>query len=622
MSLNRKLSLMFFLLVSGLLVLVIAVILLAFRSFSVDAATLRVQTAAEMLRVHLTEAMIQGTIHERGRFMDRLSEIEGLMQARVIRAEQVNFQFGESMLDEAPADDIDRLVLADGRPRSVLHDRLGFQASFRSTIPYVATAHGEPNCLTCHLVPEGTVLGAVTLEVSIDDMKRRALLTVAVVAVVLVGFAACALMLLSRLLRPVGDTAREVEQAVSRAMNGDFKTRLQTDSSDDIGKIAGQLNRLLTFLDDSLGRINSRVELLTERQPKAGENQLKVTVELVNQLADASSFKQAIEEDEHKSEVYDRFGRILSERLGIKHYSIYEAASGREMKVAMVDGVPLSPCKWCDPSILERPEHCRARRTGHVVDGFGQPDICYAFKAPGEGARQYRHFCVPIMLQGEVGSVVQVVADENSVGHVESRLPYVKVFVREMAPVLEAKRLTETLRESALRDPMTGLNNRRFLEECIDSLVASSRRRKSSLALLMLDLDYFKVVNDTHGHDAGDTVLKTLASTLRNAVRASDLVVRFGGEEFVIVLQDSDAEGAALVAENIRAAVESLKINIGSEVLRKTISIGYAMLPEDGDAFWQVIKFADVALYKAKTTGRNRVVRFSPDLWDVTQGGY
>ncbi len=622
MSLNRKLSLMFFAMVSGLLVLVIAVIMIAFRSFSADAATLRVQTAAEMLRVHLTEAMIQGTIHERGRFIDRLSDIDGLMQARVIRAPQVNAQFGDSTLDEAPADDIDRLVLADGRSRFVLHDRLGLQASFRGTIPYVATAQGEPNCLSCHMVPEGTVLGAVTLEVSIDDMKRRALMTVAVVALVLIGFAALALMLLTRLLRPVGHTARAVEQAVTSAMNGDFKTRLQTHNGDDIGKIAGQLNRLLAFLDDGLGRINARVEQLTERQPLAGENQLDVTVELVNQLADAASFKQAIEEDEHKSEVYDRFGRVLSERLGVAHYSIYEAVSASEMRTAVVDGVPLSPCKWCDPSILERPEHCRARRTGHVVDGFTQPDICYAFKAPGDSGRRYRHYCVPIMLQGEVGSVVQVVADEMNVGQIEPRLPYVKVFVREMAPVLEAKRLTETLRESALRDPMTGLNNRRFLEECIDSLVASARRRSTSLGLLMLDLDYFKVVNDTHGHDAGDTVLKALANTLRNAVRASDLVVRFGGEEFVIVLQDTDADGAASVAENIRVAVEALKINIGSEALRKTISIGYAMLPEDGDTFWQVIKFADVALYKAKADGRNRVVRFTPELWDASNGGY
>ena len=619
MSLNRKLITLFSAMMAVLVVLVLVVILFAFRTFSVASSSAHVHTTAEMVRVHLTESMIHGTIQHRAQFFDRLREVEGLLDARVIRSHHVNNQYGESGLDEMPADDIDRLVLADGQARFVVTDEWG-SPRFRGTIPFPATASGYPNCLACHMVPEGTVLGAVTLEVSVDDIKHKALMTVLAVAVVLIGFAVSAIMLLSRLVRPVGETAHHVEVAVNRAMAGDFKTRLQAEGRDDLAKIARQMNSLLGFLDDGLSRISKRVEQLTERQPMQGENQLEVTVELVEQLADAAGFKQAIEEDEHKAEVYDRFGRLLSERLGIKLFSIYEAIGNNQMTPMAVDGVPLAPCKWCDPLILERAEHCRARRTGHVVDGFTQPGICYAFRPPeGEG---YRHYCVPIMLQGKVGSVVQVVAPGEAISTIERRLPYAKVFVREMTPVLEAKRLTETLRESALRDPMTGLNNRRYLEECIDAMVSACRRRKSSLAVLMLDLDFFKVVNDTHGHDAGDTVIKTLANTLRNSLRASDLVVRFGGEEFLVVLQDTDAAGATNVAESIRSAVENLKINIGTEVLRKTISIGFAVLPDDGDAFWQVVKYADVALYKAKELGRNRVVRFDTEMWTPANGGY
>jgi diguanylate cyclase (GGDEF)-like protein len=109
--------------------------------------------------------------------------------------------------------------------------------------------------------------------------------------------------------------------------------------------------------------------------------------------------------------------------------------------------------------------------------------------------------------------------------------------------VLETKRLMESLRDSTLRDPMTGLNNRRFLEEYVETLVASVQRKGAHpSAILMLDLDYFKMVNDTHGHDAGDAVLKALSNVLKQAVRASDLVIRYGGEEFLIVLLDSSAE--------------------------------------------------------------------------------
>jgi diguanylate cyclase (GGDEF)-like protein len=182
--------------------------------------------------------------------------------------------------------------------------------------------------------------------------------------------------------------------------------------------------------------------------------------------------------------------------------------------------------------------------------------------------------------------------------------------------VLEAKRLMEHLRENALRDPLTGLYNRRFLEEYASTLVAGCQRRKCQFAVLMLDLDFFKQVNDTHGHEAGDKVIKTLADILARNVRSADIAVRYGGEEFLVVLMDCGAEGALQVAEKIRAETEATKIPLPTGMLQKTISIGVAVYPEDADTFWQVVKFADVALYKAKETGRNKVVRFVAEMWD------
>ncbi|MDP2821847.1 MAG: GGDEF domain-containing protein, partial [Sulfuritalea sp.] len=200
-------------------------------------------------------------------------------------------------------------------------------------------------------------------------------------------------------------------------------------------------------------------------------------------------------------------------------------------------------------------------------------------------------------------------------------VPFVAVYLREAGPVLEARRLMEHLRENALRDPMTGLYNRRFLEEYVGALVGGTQRRKSAFSVLMLDLDFFKQVNDTHGHEAGDKVLKTLADILVRDVRSSDMAVRYGGEEFLLVLMDTGADGAMKVAEKIRGAVEATKVPVPGGILQKTISIGVAEYPSDSDTFWQVVKFADVALYKAKTGGRNRVVRFLPEMWDA-EGSY
>jgi len=162
---------------------------------------------------------------------------------------------------------------------------------------------------------------------------------------------------------------------------------------------------------------------------------------------------------------------------------------------------------------------------------------------------------------------------------------------------------------------MTGLYNRRFLQEHTAQIISGVLRRKTQIGLLVCDIDYFKQVNDTHGHDAGDQLLRETAIVLKNAVRESDIVIRFGGEEFLVLLMDVQSGDAVVVAEKIRQSIEKLKVTVGEKVLQKTISIGVAEFPGDTDGFWQAIKYADVALYRAKEGGRNQCVRFAPDMW-------
>jgi diguanylate cyclase (GGDEF)-like protein len=379
------------------------------------------------------------------------------------------------------------------------------------------------------------------------------------------------------------------------------------------------MNRLLTFLDDGLNRIGSNVARLTERTPAPGENLLTATIEMVEGLTKAAHFKQAIEEDESKTEIYQRLATTLKNEFQLNEFSIYEVGSNKKhMQTILVDGQLADACRWCDPQILVRPEACRVRRTGHLVDGVSNPEICYSFRPPVElGAR--RHICFPVIQSGSVGSVVQLIAPPAEQQALEDKAPFINVYLRETAPVLETKRLMESLRDSTLLDPMTGLHNRRFLEEYVETLVANVQRKRTNVAILMLDLDYFKMVNDTYGHDAGDAVLKALSNVLKQSVRASDLVIRYGGEEFLIILIDSAGEIANSVAENIRVAVENLKVQVAGTMLQKTISIGISDFPTDSETFWQAVKFADIALYQAKDQGRNRVIRFNPSMWSDTK---
>ncbi|HEY6898602.1 MAG TPA: diguanylate cyclase [Rhodocyclaceae bacterium] len=616
MNLQNKVTLFFGVLSLGLVAALVVIGLWSFRQYSVATASEHIRTAAEIVRVHLTESMINGVISKRQNFLERLKEVEGLQSARVIRGSLVQQQFGKGFNEEQPADSIEMQVLADGKQHFDIIDANG-PVIIRGTIPFVAHRGGNPNCLQCHQVAEGSVLGAVTITMSIEHLKRKAIYTVLLMVAAVTLFAFATFFLLRRFLRPIVDTAVHVEKAVHRAIGGEFKASIEVLTRDEIGRIANDVNRLLAFLDQGLTRISRNVALLTEHTPAPNGNQLQDTIDMVDALTQASQFKQAIEEDETKAEVYCRLASAVEGRFGVKEYSMYELVLNRnQIKPMVVDGEADAGCKWCDPLIQVRSESCRVRRTGHLVDGLSTPDICYAFKPPAEAPGRH-HICFPIMSSGGVGSVLQLVVDEDNIERVKALTPYINVYLQEAAPVLEAKRLTETLRESNLRDPMTGLHNRRFLEESVDSLVANTQRRGGHLGVMMLDLDYFKMVNDTYGHDAGDAVLKALAKVLAGAVRSSDMVIRYGGEEFMIILQNTDGDGAIPVAEKIRTAVEELKVQVAGGVLQKTISIGIADFPKDSDTFWQAIKFADVALYRAKEDGRNRVVRFTPELWDA-----
>jgi two-component system cell cycle response regulator len=182
---------------------------------------------------------------------------------------------------------------------------------------------------------------------------------------------------------------------------------------------------------------------------------------------------------------------------------------------------------------------------------------------------------------------------------------------------LRKKRYSDRLRynvqlslEMAITDQLTGLHNRRYMGRHLDTLISSAEQSGKPVAFLILDIDYFKAVNDTHGHDIGDEVLREFASRIAANVRGIDLACRYGGEEFVVVMPDTDMEFASAVAERLRRSVETTPFPISREPhrLNVTISIGIAGSERFGDTADKLLHRADKALYRAKREGRNRVV--------------
>ncbi|MDY0189801.1 MAG: diguanylate cyclase [Desulfuromonas sp.] len=338
--------------------------------------------------------------------------------------------------------------------------------------------------------------------------------------------------------------------------------------------------------------------------------------DLMDTVHGMTVFKNVIEEDASLEDVYSRMGEAFSANVGIEDYRIYEVDSTYKGMKAVFPLALSDKELSCEADILTSCELCRAVKTGHQISSVTYDRVCKQFIP----CQDKVHVCIPMIIGGHAGGVVQFVFDKEgeyaaSRSEIEHKIAKAEAYIKQSLSVIEAKRLMNTLRESTLRDPMTGLFNRRFLQDQASHLIAGSLRRNKKIGLLMCDIDYFKQVNDKFGHDAGDLVLKESSAIIASSVRESDMVVRFGGEEFLVILTDVEEGDAFRVAEKIRLNIEAKVFITAGEKIRKTISVGVSEYPRDSEGFWQAIKYADVALYSAKEGGRNRSISFDPSMW-------
>lgn len=375
-----------------------------------------------------------------------------------------------------------------------------------------------------------------------------------------------------------------------------------------IGQIVHQIHSIGTGEVD----LSKKLEIKSEDEIGTLSKEFNT---LVDTVYGVTVFKKVIEEDPSLDMVYSRLGEVFQREAEIEEYRIFDINHAKNT-MRLVDPPLLGENDmFCHPEILNDTCLCRAKKTGHSISSFEYEGVCRQFCGNGRS-----HVCVPLVVAGRTSGVVQFIFNNDRSDfyqeEIQRKVFKAESYIKHSLSVIETKQLMQTLRESSLVDGLTGLYNRRFLQDHSQQIIAGVLRRKKQISLLMCDMDYFKQVNDKYGHDVGDTLLKETSHILKSSVRESDVVIRFGGEEFLILLIDTELGYGMQIAEKIRKKVEETKFKIPTGVLHKTISMGVCEFPQDTEGFWQAIKFADVALYRAKEEGRNKCVRFDTEMWN------
>ncbi|MEY3297929.1 MAG: phytochrome-like protein cph2, partial [Cyanobacteriota bacterium] len=254
-----------------------------------------------------------------------------------------------------------------------------------------------------------------------------------------------------------------------------------------------------------------------------------------------------------------------------------------------------------------QPHDCWALRRGrwHSITSDRQGLHCNHVKAaPPDLAT----LCIPMIAQGETLGMFYL-STQNAEGLNQAKQQLARTVAEQVGLAIANLNLRETLQSQSIRDALTGLFNRRYLEEALQTEIARAQRHQYPTAVVMIDVDHFKVFNDTYGHDAGDFVLKAIAQVIGDHVRGSDIACRYGGEELTLVFPETALIDALAKAEEIRAAIHHLSLSYGGRTLDKlTASLGVAVFPDHGTTGGAVIQSADAALYRAKAAGRNQVI--------------
>jgi len=580
------------------------------RTYGINSSLNKAISVSELVKNGLTTHMINGNTHQRDVFLNSISHVQNIKELWVVRGDNVINQYGEPFKNEYPRDEIDKKVLKNGKMEFIVSDYLEKEPTIRVTIPYKAVTNGSTDCLKCHDVKFGDTLGAISLVLDISDLRELGMKTIYMLSILTLLLLIIVYPLLNKILHKYFDVIEKLDENIAQAVNGKFMP-LKANAQDEkeISSLVNGYNNLISKLDETFIAIDNKLKGLTGHIAIRGAvNPIEDANMIVDNLSNIFQFKKAIELDETKDDIYARLGQILNNKFKLNHFTIVEVNHKLEtMDIVFKSG----ELYFCSKELETNPELCRAARTKTDVTSLEYHNSCPYFLSKSK-----YHYCIETKPSNDISLILNFVLEtKEELETIHQNVSFIKSYITEAAPNIEVKLLLKALKESAFKDSLTGLYNRKFLDEHLKKLLPQLDREHKKMAVLMLDMDHFKAVNDEYGHDIGDLALKELARVLLSNIRESDIVVRFGGEEFIVMLVGIESEAEALkVAEKLRLKVSQNEIKVyENTTISKTISIGMAIYPDNSRSIDSILKYADIALYEAKRKGRNRVIEFSQE---------
>ena len=575
-------------------------ITLNLRDFGLDNAKTKAQLVAQSVKNGLTAHMVNGIMDNRKFYIDETKDLDNVDDLWIIRSNTVAKQYGAGT--ETAKDSIDKKVLASGKILEHVEENFIGHSSYRITIPYKAEVSNNISCLSCHEAKEGDTLGAISIVVSIDDLKQTSTSIIFYTSIISILLIVMILLFVRSLTNPYFSIFESIKDVMKKANDGDYSGRIENINSGEAKEVAHWINEHMNKLQTTLISIEDKIDIfLTEHSQNSDIDPIEDVHNTVTRLADIYRFRKTIEHDENIEEVYTRFASVLEDKFNIVDFNFIEADTTNKK----TDIVYINKEILCDPLT----SGCRADRTNTLVDSCQFSVVCEKFKS------DKFYVCIPYSISNDLDFIISIVSDTNEEHErVRALLPLIQDYIDTAKPEIVSKKLMQVLERNAQTDPLTGLYNRKYLEKFIERTLYEGTYKNTACGLMMVDIDFFKLINDNYGHDIGDIAIKTIANTLLDVVRDTDVVIRFGGEEFIVIITDCTEERMIEIAEKIRIAFSQQQIQSNSESFSKTVSIGVALFPNISKDFWKYVKQSDIALYEAKQTGRNKVVKFTESM--------